>query len=420
MTANTKEVNLLATLDLTKAGKNCKMYLGDLTGNGRMDVLMVQPNGGIDDRYVPHQVEAMTAFDLNGNMLWQVGTPSEDPGGPGSDYPVQIYDLDGDGHNEVLCVMKDQFLMIDGKTGVTKKQYALPDRFAHDCIVIANVSGHSYPQDVILKDRYHQMWVLNNAFELLWTHKGNIGHFPWTFDFNQDGRDEVMAGYDFLSADGDLLWSCHDLDEHADCIWVGKVQAESDQYQLVIGGSVTVLYDWEGNECWRYDGSIESQHVCLGKFRSDMDGLQVAGLDRIIRGKHASDGRDGIFLLDADGNEIWKEDRKTGGWLTIIDTIRNWDDHELDYIIAYRRGGGIPPTIYDGYQNVVTRFPVDGYICYGDLNGSGYTQVIVYDQTTAYVYGNKQMDVTQTAEAGLAQTKRDYSVTLYPGGEYVD
>ncbi|KAB8139309.1 hypothetical protein F9U64_00510 [Gracilibacillus oryzae] len=415
----TKPVRL-REINIGEAGKNCKMYLGDLTGDGRKDLLMVQPDSGIDDRYVPHQVEAMTAFNMEGSVIWQIGTPGNEPGGPGSDYPVQIYDIDGDGYNEVLCVMDKTFRIINGRTGDIKKEFSLPGEHAHDCIVIANLAGNAFSQDIILKDRYHQMWAMNAEGELLWTHKGNIGHFPWVFDFNGDGKDEVMAGYDFLNSDGELLWSCKELDDHADCIWVGKVQQNASDFQLVIGGSVTVLYDWKGKELWRYNGSIESQHVCIGKFREDLPGLQVAGLDRIIRGSHYSDGKDGIFLLDENGQEVWKENRQTDGWLTIIDTIDSWDDSDLDYIIAYRRGGDVLPTIYDGYQQIVATFPVDGYVVYDDLVGSGKKQVIVYNQTTAYVYGNEPIDLSVKSDRTLPQSKRSYAVTLYPGGEYIE
>ena len=49
-------------------------------------------------------------------------------------------------------------------------------------------------------------------------------------------------------------------------------------------GDGVSLYDMDGNELWRYDGSIESQHIALGKYILGAPGLQVAGLDRISRG----------------------------------------------------------------------------------------------------------------------------------------
>jgi hypothetical protein len=409
---------LLGEIDISAAGARSKMLLGDLNQDGKMEILMVQANGGIDDRYVPHQVICLTAYDLQGNMLWQVGKPDDNAGGPGSDYPAQIYDIDGDGINEVLCVMDKKFLIISGKTGEVKKSFDLPDPEAHDCIIIANLTGNSFPQDIILKNRYRKLWAMDKEFNLLWTHEGNPGHFPWVYDFDGDGYDEVMAGYDFLDHDGRVLWSCKDLDDHADCIWVGHVDpssSPSDPVNIVVGGSVTVMYDTKGNEQWRYDGSIESQHIALGKFRSDLPGLQVAGLDRIIRGNE--NGKDGLFLLDANGKEIAKEDRKSKGWLTIIETIRQWDEKEVDYILAYRRGGGINPTLYDGFLNPVLSFPVDGYVVHADLFGEGKEQVIIYDNQRASIFANTTRDLSINGKVET-QPKRLYSSTLYPGGEY--
>jgi hypothetical protein len=415
---------LIKELDIRRAGVRNKMLLGDLNGDGRMEMVMVQPDGGIDDRYVPHQVQCMTAFDLDGDVLWQVGTPDPNCGGPGSDYPAQIYDIDGDGFCEVLCVMKKRFLILDGRTGQEKRSFALPSELAHDCIIIANLSGGPYAQDIILKDRYRTLWALDRDFRLLWTHQGNPGHYPWVYDFDGDGRDEVMAGYDLLDHDGKKLWSAKDLDDHADCIWVGDVDGDAlGEEEIVIGGSVTVMYDRRGNELWRYEGSIESQHVALGKFRDDLPGLQIAGLDRIRRGDtgavFSESGKDGLFLLDAQGNEVWKEHRQTNGWLTIIQTLSNWDDGPLDYILAYRRGGGVNPTLYDGYMNAVVTFPVDGYVAHADLTGSGKEQVLIYDQSTVWIFASGQMELSACRPGiPLPQPKRLYSSTLYPGGEY--
>lgn len=41
-----------------------KGLLGDLDSDGRMEVVFVQADSGIDDRYVPHQVTCVTAYRL--------------------------------------------------------------------------------------------------------------------------------------------------------------------------------------------------------------------------------------------------------------------------------------------------------------------------------------------------------------------
>ncbi|MDF2937302.1 MAG: hypothetical protein K0Q90_2675 [Paenibacillaceae bacterium] len=421
MTTETRICSPRATLDIQAAGPRCKLLLGDLNGDGRMELLLVQPDNRQDVRYIPHQVQCLTAYDLTGKLLWQTGKPDPGAGKQGSDYPAQIYDIDGDGKLEVLCVMDSKFHILDGATGAVKAVHELPGAEAHDCIIIANLTGKDRPSDIILKDRYHKLWALDNEFNLLWTHEGNPGHFPWVYDLNGDGYDEVMAGYDLLDHNGKLQWSCKDLDDHADCIWVGDVNGDGLP-ELVVGGSVTVMYDRDGNELWRYEGSIESQHIALGKFCPELPGLQVAGLDRMVReddGKGLK-GRDALFLLDCEGKEIWKEDRKTPGWLTIAETLSNWEAGAPDYILAFRRGGGVFPSLYDGNMNVVATFPTEGYVVHGDLLGSGKEMAIVYTDDQAVVYASAPADLSQSAAKGpLSQPKRLYSSTLYPGGEII-
>ncbi|NIK68240.1 FG-GAP-like repeat-containing protein [Paenibacillus sp. BK720] len=414
----TKEPFLLGTVNLQAAGPNCKVLLGDLNGDGRMELLLVQPDNRQDVRYIPHQVQCLTAYDLEGNLLWQTGRPDPGAGRQGSDYPAQIADIDGDGRLEVICVMEDRLHILNGHDGSVRSTRELPDPHAHDCIIVANLSGAAHAGDLILKDRYHRLWALDREFKLLWTHQGNPGHFPWVYDLDGDGRDEVMAGYDLLDHDGKLLWSCHDLDDHADCIWVGDVNGDGEP-ELVIGGSVTVMYDRHGRELWRYEGSVESQHIALGRFRTDLPGLQIAGLDRLVREDDGKGliGKDALFLLDSEGKELWKEDRKTPGWLTIIEPLRGWAEDAPDYILAYRRGG-VYPGLYDGSMNTVVEFPSEGYAVHADLWGSGTEQVIIYSNDTASIYSSKHAKLSECVTGSpLPQPKRLSSSTLYPGGE---
>lgn len=77
-------------MNISEAGERCKMLLGDLNGDGRLEMLLVQADGGIDDRYVPHQVCCLSAYDLDGTLMWQVGTPNPDAGGPDQTIPLRL------------------------------------------------------------------------------------------------------------------------------------------------------------------------------------------------------------------------------------------------------------------------------------------------------------------------------------------
>lgn len=420
---------LIRKLNIEAAGKNAKALIGDVNGDGRMELVMIQANGGIDDRYEPHQVQCITTFDLNGNMLWQIGTPNTVPGTFGlfgSDFPAQIIDIDGDGKNEILCVMNKRFYILDGSSGKVKKEYELPDNEAHDCIIVANLTGGEYPQDIILKNRYSKMWAMDKDFNLLWQYEGNIGHYPWIHDINGDGKDEIMAGFDMLDSNGKVLWSCKDLDDHADCITIGDLLYDPARgVEIVIGGGTnsTVMYDWNGNEMWRYRGAKEAQHIAAGKFRDDIDGIQIAGLDRIERGDgsgkvNAETGRDGIFILDNKGNELVKEERKTKGWLTIIESFHNWGGLKKDHILAYRRGGGVFPTLYNGFLEPVVEFPIDGYVVHGDLINDGTECAIIYADGEASIFAHKNIDLDYFKDKPIKQSKRLSHSTLYPGADF--
>jgi hypothetical protein len=159
---------LITTIDISDAGEGKRMLLGDLTGDGRLEMIMMQGDKMDDDRYIGHEVNCITVYDCDGKKLWQIGDPTKGSS-TGSDIPAQVYDIDQDGFNEVLACMGGKLRILNGKDGKEKSSFAYPHPNAHDCIIIANLTGNNKPQDIILKDRYDQIWAMDRTGKQLWT-----------------------------------------------------------------------------------------------------------------------------------------------------------------------------------------------------------------------------------------------------------
>lgn len=406
---------LLNKIDISEAGNACRMWLGDIDGDGRMEFVMVQPDCGFDDRYFPHSVSCATAFNLEGEMLWQIGTPNPEVRGSGADIPAQIYDIDNDGNNEFICVMEDNLCIFDGKTGNLKEKHSIPDENAHDCIIIADLEGRGHAQNIILKNRYHKLWALDTNYNVMWTFEGNIGHYPWPYDLNGDGYDELIAGYTVLDHNGNVLWTI-DMEDHADCIWVGDLDQNPDTgVAVLVGGQDTTAYTADGKLIWRYSDTVESQNIAMGNFRPDNKGTEMGGLDRIDRS--GPEGIDGLFITDYQGKTLYKENRTVPGWSTIATSIHNFDGSGNDHLLAYRRNG-LPAAIYDGYMNPIFTFPFDGHIMWTDLIGDGQAQILIYSDREVQIFSAKEMDLSKAVVPYTRpQPKRLYNWTRYWGSE---
>jgi len=268
------------------------------------------------------------------------------------------------------------------------------------------------------------VWTFDNEFKPLWTYRGNPGHYPWPYDFNGDGKEEFMCGFDLLAADGTKVWSLQNVagNEHADCLQIGDVNGDG-QPEIIFGGptdargGVTIATDRNGKEIWRNADMKESQQVVLGKFRKDLPGLQVFGLDRVDRGRVTP--RDALFLIGSDGKTIWKETANTNGWGTAIHKVINWDGKHTAMVLAHKRGRAIMPKLYDGKGKVISTFPTEGNAMISDLTGEGREQIVMFDQAKAHVYANGPCNLSKSPSAGkpVPQPKALYNFTRYGSGE---
>src|SRR5690348_2240179 len=94
--------HLVSLIDVKDFGSET-LRIGDLNGDGAPDLLFVQ------NLYGPRSITCLTATTITGQVLWQVGTPSPDNGFVYGDLPVQLYDWDDDGRNEVLYVQQARY-----------------------------------------------------------------------------------------------------------------------------------------------------------------------------------------------------------------------------------------------------------------------------------------------------------------------
>ncbi|MEO3923945.1 hypothetical protein ABGB07_08805 [Micromonosporaceae bacterium B7E4] len=423
-TAAQIEPTVVTSFDTAAAGGGARPLLGDVTGDGRLDVVMMQPHYTADDRYEGALVAALTAYDLDGRLLWQAGTVDPRGRNNGSDIPAQVHDVDGDGDNEVVAIMhpggdttaEGRFMIFDGRTGQLVRDFALPDRLAHDAIIFANLSGGNTAREIVLKDRYDAAWALDNQGSLLWTHRGNTGHYPWPYDFTGDGRQEIMVGYDMLGPDGELLWR-HQGDGHADTMWMADITG-SDELELILGGDAAVAHDGRtGAEIWRNADIVETQNIMTGDYLPQLPGLESLGLDRIDR---SAQGYDGLFLLDVDGRHVWRETRETRGcWGSIPEPIHNWTGDYSDLIMVWNRGCGEPTTIMNGAGDVISTLDSGARLWHADFCGDDKEEVIEYVQgRSVTIKSNGPCDLAAKVTGHpLPQAKRLYNYTRYTAGD---
>lgn len=440
-------VHPVSVIDVKDFGADA-VRVGDLNGDGAPDLLFVQ------NVYGTRVITCLTATTIQGEVLWQVGKPSRDNGFIYCDLPVQIYDWDNDGRNEVLYVQQARYaelypdtgyaverakryegdammIVLDAATGKEKGRFAIPAP-ADDSFLFADLTGRGRREDLVVKDRYWNMWGIAHDGRELWHWEGSVGHYPAIGDVDGDGRDEVFVGYALIDHDGRVLFERESKGEHQDAACV--VQLQDGSWRLLFGNGGIHCLAADGRDLW-YHPLAEAQHVVPGRFRMDSE-LQFMVINRgqPVNGDWTKRGAATLYLYDLDGRELWRREQPPSSWCSACVKVSWFGPGAPEAALVYNRSPvvmvprgdervymiqpGTPEAIYDGEGNVVDTMtlqyardpsPADResgfYALTADVWGDSREEVILSGARGACIYGN----------ARPLSLPTQYNETLYPG-----
>ena len=390
--SNPKPV-LWKKINVNGFGVGRNLRFGDLNNDGVTDVLVGQVvHHGPKDRN--SELSCLTAMTFDGEILWQKGSPDLWKDHLTNDVAFQIHDIDNDGKNEVIYCMNFEMIIADAETGKIKRRALNPltpggkptasgqNKFEHilgDCFYFCDLQGKGYDADIILKDRYKSVWAFNNKLELLWYNECMTGHYPYAYDIDDDGKDELMMGYTLFDSDGKKLWTLDEtIKDHADGVAIVKFN-ENESPRLLCAASDEGIFftDMEGNILMHhYIGHV--QNPAVANFRDDSPGLEAVSINFW--------GNQGILhFYDSDGNIYHDFEPNQYGSMCLP---LNWTGQSEEFFIHnpnVDEGGA-----YDGWGRKVLAFPDDGHpdMCYAvmDITGDCRDEIVVWDPSEIWVY----------------------------------
>jgi len=361
----------------------------DLDGDGGVDFVACE-NHNVGD---VHYTSTAVACDLDGAVLWRWGDPDIGRKNWHHDVACQIHDWDGDGTPEVVLATQGAIVELDGRSGRERRRITIPKE-ATDCLVFADLAGRGRPTDVLVKDRYHNIYAYTRQGDLLWhvTDPGGTrtAHQPRPIDLDGDGTDEIAAGYAMLNADGSVRWRFRSskVDEnrgHLDCIRLLRRGATLEEVRLVLtlcGANGIAMVDGHGRVLWELTGH-HFESIDLGRVIPNRPGVQI-----LVDIDHQPRGKAPLWLIDEKGVLLGRINTEYARHHHLLD----WTGDGFDEIINAHSGA-----VHDhAGRRIVTlaapRAAGDGErsILVGDFTGDGVPDVILATMHALYIFKNEK------------------------------
>jgi len=364
------------------------LRVGDLNGDGRPELVFAQAEAldVVSHTVVPEaaNITCLTALDLDGRVLWQLGEPDPMHYPAWGDWPFQVYDLDGDGKDEVLCAKDFELLLIDGETGEILRRAPTPEskmgegwgggdedwlpRISGDSIMFCDLSGRGRREEFTIKDRYNNMWAYDSQFNLLWSYTGKMAHYPRPYDIDGDGREEIFTGDAMVDHNGRVMWRI-DIPDHCDSIIIGEIDSEPglDILMANSNGGFYIL-DAQTGDIKREWHLGHCQTVAFGNFLEGAKEPQILGIT-FWGGRY-------WFLFDRDLNMKLADFNPSYGVVPV-----NWDGSGVELLLG--RGG-----LYDAYGRLVVKSPdaPRGGVAVYNVCGDVRDEIIIWDREELHIY----------------------------------
>ena len=413
----------------------------DLNGDGFVEFVSARVYYEGDN----HEVAAACAFNLDGHVLWTWGTAREGQDRVSSDVPCQIYDIDFDGEKEVLLATHTHLIILNGKTGLQELSFALPlserypNEWSSDSIIIADIVGDGYANDIIVKTRYTDIWAYcspsnwqtEDDVRLIWhtcmPNQMCTAHYPLPIDIDHDGCDEVFVGFAIMDDDGNLI-SQFDTNEfaspiatkHIDSIAVINFETgmSKEDMRFAIspcGARNFFVVDGNCKKIFEIESGIHYETLLLGKFTFDGTNQQILTND-------VSSVGDSIGGTGFEEIHIYNEDGSLQSTFRGFTTNRyihsiNMTSEGFDYIyqpsdhVLIDGEGCVRVRLVSPYQETITAMrwsPFKGYN--NDMNGDGTEDIVSLSKRSDGWYITVYLNSNGTKTADKLGTGYNYSL----------
>ncbi|MHC4213536.1 MAG: hypothetical protein ACYSWP_09215 [Planctomycetota bacterium] len=354
---------------------------GDVDGDGEVDVVSAR-NVDVND---VHYTSAAVAQRLDGSVIWQWGNPKIGRRKLHHDVACQIHDWDGDGSKEVILCTKGYIVELDGATGQERRRIRIAAG-ASDCVVFADLSGRKRATDVLVKTRYTQIWAYDYSGKLLWTSEMPAGsktaHQPVPIDIDNDGTDEIMAGYAMLNSDGSVRWKFQSKKvkqeiSHLDCVRVLRKGATPKDWRLVLtccAANNVACVNGNGKVLWEVPGR-HFESIKVGRIFPHLKEPQI-----LVDIDHQPFGQSPVWVLDENGNHLAQLTTDYSRHHALLD----WTGDGYDEIIVAKARG-----VFNRQGRRIATLDTEGpggTVLLGDMTGDGMSDVTLTNLETLVVY----------------------------------